>query len=132
MFASRKYIEKFGMPQNVSELKNHRLIGSSERSCEYCDLDWHLKLARGSNASIQQPYLRVSQPYAAIQNNIGIASLSKENKYLKNNNALIQILKDTESPKGNAFLIYSEQLRHSKPVKVFAEFIIDMIKKENI
>ncbi len=81
LFASKRYLEKFGTPKTISDLDNHKLIGFYHNEMGYRgNVDWHLK--RGTkNEAARVPFLAVNSIlclYAAISCDMGITSFPEE------------------------------------------------------
>jgi len=62
----------------------------------------------------------------AVENGAGIASIPH---FLTRNSPVIRILKDVEGPVINAYLVYTSELRNSKRVSVFKDFIVRKVKE---
>ena len=125
VYASHTYIEKYGRPKNVDELGQHRLIifGEDARA-PVQDVNW---LLREGNAE-QDPrtvVLRVNNVYGifrAVESGMGIASLPD---YLaRESTKLDVVLPDINVRTTDVYFTYPEELRHSKRIAVFRDFLL--------
>ena len=131
LYASKNYLKKFGTPKKIEDLESHQMISSSSRSKEALELfNWHLKLGKDLLQKSFKPYLTSNHCFAVAKNDLGIAFLAKENRLLKEKKELIEVLPEIKKPQGNVFFVYSEHLRKNRPIKLFADFVMQAIKKE--
>jgi len=92
LFASKKYLEEFGIPKTLSDLDNHRLIGYYHNEAGHRgNLDWHL--SKGTkNDQIRIPYLIVNSAiglYEALVQGLGIVVATEEFTEMKSDHGLI-------------------------------------------
>lgn len=86
LFASTQYLVKFGVPQNVQDLDNHRLISFYHNEAGYRgDVDWHLKI--GTKLGVpREPFLVINSAigqFEALRSGVGILAIPEEFPYLK-------------------------------------------------
>ena len=90
LFASKKYIDAFGIPKTASDLDHHRLIGYYHNEAGHRgNLDWHLRLGI-KNGPPRIPYLVINSTlalYVALYQGMGIIVISEEFSNLKLQNA---------------------------------------------
>ncbi len=130
--ASSEYIEKHGKPTNISDLKNHTLIGYPENvTMPFSNPNWLIDAANikyDNNPNV----IKMNSMYAihnAVTSGLGIAALPK---YLIQKNQNIKILlKDVKCPQIEVFFVFSEELKNSKRVTIFRDFILKHIKDIN-
>ena len=103
LFASKEYLQQFGIPQKSSDLDAHRLISYYHNEMGYRgNLDWHLKLGI-ENKKPRSPYLVINSAiglYESLISGMGIVSITQEFPYmgfdiensLINNKKIINIL----------------------------------------
>ena len=127
LYASPLYIDKFGQPHTKEDLDKHQLIAASSRNDEFTDMNWHLKIGKIDEERI--PYLRLSEPYYAATEGLGIASLAEENLLLKEE-ILVPILPDITGPKVNLYIVYPEYLRGVTAIKIFSKYLIDLVDQQ--
>jgi DNA-binding transcriptional LysR family regulator len=125
LYASPQYLEKFGCPQTVDDLDNHRLITfGTDTIRPYSDIDWLLRVGLPSGM-IRKPYLSINSSKGASQlaeQALGIVALSDEFPQIEELN-LVKILPDVKGPTIDLYYIYPQSLKNSKRVKVFGEYI---------
>jgi DNA-binding transcriptional LysR family regulator len=130
VYASRDYIEKYGKPENVASLDKHRLIifGEDARP-PVNDVNWLL------NEGIDNPadnnrhvVLRVNNIYGifrAVESGLGVASIPD---YLaRESQKLVQVLPEVPVRTFDVYFTYPEELRHSKRVAVFRDFLLKKV-----
>lgn len=125
LFAALDYLEKNGTPESIDDLRQHRLISQNPHSAQV-----------GAGASLVEelmahdihPSLNVNNYYGVLQgvrHNLGIGVLPD---YLTQDfPELIRVLPDTHSIEVPVFLAYPEELRHSKRISAFRDFVQDEI-----
>ena len=125
VYASHAYIQKYGRPNSVEDLDRHRLIifGEDARA-PAPDVNW---LLREGNPD-QNPrlvVLRVNNVYGifrAVESGMGIASLPD---FLARESTKLEILlPDLNVRTTDVYFTYPEELRHSKRIAVFRDFLL--------
>ncbi len=125
LYASEEYLNGRGIPQTPADLSGHRLV------CQGTD---SAQVAAGA-ALVQQllmndipSRLTVNNYFGVLQavlNNLGIGVLPD---YLTEDFPhLVRVLPDLESTEVPAFLAYPEELRHSKRIAAFRDFVTEEI-----
>ena len=126
LYASDAYLTRWGTPESMEELSNHRLIFQGLRS-EQISAGATL-LATILKTRITA-HLTVNNYYGVLQgvlHDVGIGLLPD---YLKEHfPALVRVLPQVESTEIPVFLAYPLDLRNSKRVHAFRDFIIDEVK----
>ena len=97
LFASKAYLNQCGVPNNLDDLDNHRLIGFYHSEIGYRgNVDWHLKLGV-KDKKYRVPHLvinsAVGQYEAAVQG-MGIVAIAEEFQY--NNLNLVRVFPEEE------------------------------------
>jgi DNA-binding transcriptional LysR family regulator len=99
LYASKEYLEKYGTPQTVEELKNHHLIARPILHAEeehFSDAHWVLKLGKQGREKPHVPYLganSLEQEIRAAKRGNGIIAAYKELSLVRESN-LVNILPD--------------------------------------
>lgn len=123
VFAAPEYLKKHGMPKTPADLDRHRLIVYGEDSRLPVDnLNW--LLTEGA-AKPRKPILRLNSIYGifrAVQSGMGVGALPDYMSRESGN--LVQILPELEGPSFDAYFVYPEELRHSKRITVFRDFLL--------
>ena len=128
VYASADYLKSHPMPQKPEDLADHLMIvyGEDMRP-PVTNINWLLELIRSHD--LHPRILKVNNIYAmyrAVQTGVGIATLPDYavRQYSSN---LVRILPELEGPAFDAFFVYPEELRHSKRIAVFREFLVRKI-----
>jgi len=129
-FAAPDYLERYGMPHSIADLDNHRLVAYDETyHHSFTDLNWMLREGREPNDP-RRPVLQVNNLYGiyrAVASGLGIAALPDYMTGLTS--GLIPVLPEHEGPIHRAFFVYPEEMRHSRRVAVFREFLLRRINE---
>ena len=125
IYASPGYIKKYGAPKNVDEIDNHRVIVYGEEARPPVqDVNWLLKVGR-PDGKPRRAVLTVNNVYAilkAAQSGLGLAALPEFMTHGATN--LVQVLPELEGPRVDAYFVYPEELRSSKRIQVFRDFLL--------
>jgi DNA-binding transcriptional LysR family regulator len=130
IYASQAYVQKHGVPQTAADLDNHRLIvwGANVPS-PVPEVNWLLHSETG--AGVRRAVLRVNSVQGlmiSVETGVGIASLPD---YLARDpcesGLLTRILPDVEGPAYDIYFVYPEELRNTKRITTFRDFIVDKV-----
>ena len=128
IYASPEYLAAHGTPKTVKDLASHRLIIYGEDSHPPTpSVNWLRDFAPASGARGHN-IVRVNNlrgQLLAVERGVGIASLPDYVVHRRNN--LTRILPDMEGARLEAFLTYPEELRSSKRIIVFRDFLLQKI-----
>ncbi len=125
LYASPGYIEKSGLPDQIEDIVDHRLICQNPSSAqvgagatlvaELMSHDLHSTLTVNNYFGVLQ----------AVLADLGIGVLPD---YLTQDFPnLVRVLPEVESVEVPVFLAYPEELRHSKRISAFRDFVQDEI-----
>jgi DNA-binding transcriptional LysR family regulator len=128
IYASPEYLEKFGTPQSVEDLDHHNLIVYGDQAPSVLqDVNWLMRVGSdGKNR--RRPLVKVNNIYGvlrAAEAGVGIASLP--DYMILPEMRLIRILPDSEGPSFDTYFVYPEELRKSKKIAVFRDFLIQKV-----
>ncbi len=119
LYASQKYIGKFGIPQTPEELDHHRLISFYHQSNIYRgDPDWHLRVGR-SLSDPRKPFIIVNNMMGigeCVASGLGIAALTNNNPWIYSHN-LIPLLPKLTSPSSTLYIFYNPTLSNNPFIK---------------
>jgi len=124
VYAAPSYVQHHGMPQTVADLDDHRLIVYGEDiKTPVPDVNWLLtaEMPRGQS---RRPALTVNNVYAimrAIRAGVGIGALPQF--VVQGREDLVRVLPDLEGPQIDAYFVYPEEMRRSKRLQVFRDFL---------
>lgn len=129
LYAHRDYVARHGAPKTQEDLANHKLIVYPEGvTMPVGTINWLLTLIVEQKKTA--PILRVNTLSAikqSIESGLGIGALPD---YLTENSPdLVRVLPDLHGPKIDAWFVYAEELRHSKRIAVFRDFLVESIAK---
>jgi DNA-binding transcriptional LysR family regulator len=122
--AAPEYLKKHGVPQRPEDLDAHRLILFGTHHPPIPEVNWLAEAGRRSG-NPRRALLEVNSVYAvlmAIRSGLGIGALPD---YVVNENPdLVRILTELKGPKVDVYFVYPEELRNSKRVAVFRDFLL--------
>ena len=125
VYAAPTYIKRYGLPKSAEELDNHKVIVYGEETRPPVpDTNWLLRLGVKGEGR-RRPCLTVNNVYAiqrAAEAGLGLAALP-EFIVLGNSN-LVRVLPESEGPRIDAYFVYPEELRNSKRIQVFRDFLL--------
>ena len=129
IYSSPEYIEKFGIPNDVSELSKHKIIAfGHDIEPSIPDVNCILDLIP-KNKKVKT--LFISNMYGvmrAIGGGAGIGALPEYMKSSKNN--LVPILPDAKTPKAVIYFTYPPELKGSKKIEALRDFLVREVNKE--
>ncbi len=125
IYAAPSYLEKYGTPFDLADLDKHKLIVAGPRMPNYIrDMNW-LQTAGLPAGQAREPALMVNNVYGlrrAVETGCGIAMLPDYiiTQYVN----LVRIMPDINTPEFDTYFAYPEELRNSKRVTVFRDFLV--------
>ena len=126
---SKPYLEAHGTPQRPEELDNHKIVSFGDYRPPVPDINWLLEAGR-RNGSPRRAVMEVNSLQAMavmIRSGLGIGVLP--NWMLTRDDDLVRLLPDLKSPKVEAYFVYPEELRNSKRVAVFRDFVLRQVQE---
>jgi DNA-binding transcriptional LysR family regulator len=125
IYASTDYIQKHGAPQRAEELENHRIIVYGEDARPPVPgVNWLLDVGTRAGQD-RRPILTVNNTYGmlrAIMSGLGLAALPD---FVANEHTgLVPVLPEVAGPPNEAYFFYPEELRASKRISVFRDFLL--------
>lgn len=125
LFASKEYLEMNGLPAAIEDIGEHRLICQNTNSPQVgasSNLVGHLMTYDVKSTLMVNNYFGVLQ---AVANHLGIGVLPN---YLSQDFPnLVRVLPDVQSVEVPVYLAYPEELRHSKRISAFRDFVQEEI-----
>jgi DNA-binding transcriptional LysR family regulator len=122
--ASPEYLRKNGTPKTVEELDAHKLILFGDHHPPVADINWLAEAGRRPG-SPRKALLEVNSLRAmlhAVKTGMGVAAVPD---YMHvETDGLVRILADVKAPKVDVYFVYPEELRNSKRVAVFRDFLL--------
>ncbi len=125
LYASRGYLEKFGKPASIAELKNHRIVTFGVPvPTHLSELNW-LETIGDFEGGQRVPTLQINDILSikrAVQGGAGIAMLP--DYMVEKDSELVQLLPDTEVPSFDTYFAYPDAMRNQAKLHVFRDFVI--------
>jgi DNA-binding transcriptional LysR family regulator len=133
IYAAPDYLKANGVPKRAEDLDDHRIIiyGEDARP-PTSNLNW-LTEAGITDGEPRRAALKVNSIYGifrAVQAGLGIAALPDYmSREVRN---LVEVLPELRGPTVDAYFVYPEELRHSKRVVVFRDFLVRNIAESGL
>ncbi|MGH1465715.1 MAG: LysR family transcriptional regulator [Cognatishimia sp.] len=125
LYATQGYLDKNGMPETAADLSKHRLIAQNTVATQV-----------GASSALTQSLMTNDIPSRLMVNNyfgvlqavlhdLGIGILP--NYVTEESPDLVRVLPEIESAEVPVYLAYPEELRHSKRIQAFRDFVQEEI-----
>lgn len=121
LYASPEYIAKHGMPERIEDISKHRLICQNPRSAQVAS---GLALVQRLMTYDVSSMLTVNNYFGVLQSvihGLGIGMLPDYSA--QDLRSVIRVLPDVESVEVPVYLAYPEELRQSKRIAAFRDFV---------
>ena len=121
---SADYLKHAGIPQRVEELDQHRLIIYGDYHPPIESVNWLAEAGRRPGTPRRASIEVNSLPgmLQAVRSGLGLAALPD---YMGPElSDLIEVLGDLKAPRIESYFVYPEEMRNSKRVSVFRDFLI--------
>ena len=128
-YAAPEYLREYGMPKSVNDLDNHRILGFGVPPAYLSEIDWLLKVNRPDN-NPRTPVLTINNVYGlrrAAQMGLGITTIP--DYIVGTSTNLVMIPLDQDPPAFDTYLAYAEEMRASKRVAVFRDFVVSKARQ---
>jgi DNA-binding transcriptional LysR family regulator len=136
IYAAPAYLERHGTPQAAEDLDRHRLIAYGDDSVvPVASLNWVLTAGHDEDdvRPLRKASLKVNNVFGmlrAAESGLGLASLPD---YLGSSSAsLRRVLDHLEGPSFTAYFVYPEELKTSKRVSVFRDFLLQKVAEQPV
>jgi DNA-binding transcriptional LysR family regulator len=121
LYASPEYIAKHGLPERIEDISKHRLICQNPRSAQVASGLALVQRLMNYNVSSM---LTVNNYFGVLQSvihGLGIGMLPDYSA--QDLRSVIRVLPDVESVEVPVYLAYPEELRQSKRIAAFRDFV---------
>ncbi|OLF80787.1 LysR family transcriptional regulator [Maricaulis sp. W15] len=131
LYASHNYIERKGAPRTPAELDDHAIIYyGPPQLAPIPGLDWAAKAGREEGAAPRPAVIEVNTIYGvmkAVEAGMGIAALP--DYVARENQKLTRVLPDLDGPDFEVFFVYPSELRGSRRIVAFRDFLIEQARR---
>jgi len=128
IYASPNYLEENGIPNSVEDLEHHRLIiYGFDTPLPVASINWLLDVGTMSDKR-RKAALRVNNLYGvyrAARSGLGLAALP--DYMIPDDVDIIRVLPELSGPSIQTYFVYPEELRHSKRIAIFREFLLQKV-----
>ncbi len=130
LYASNDYLRAHGVPKKQDDLAKHHLIAYPEDlRLPYANVNWHLALGNTPKSRLRPVFSVNSMPgiREAMMAGYGIAALPD---YAVSGLAgVARVLPEVRGPEVELYFIYPLELRHSRRINVFKEFLVAQLQR---
>jgi DNA-binding transcriptional LysR family regulator len=126
--AAPSYLEKHGTPTTIEDLDHHKLVLFGDYHAPVAEINWLAEAGRRPG-SPRRPVLEVNNVASmalTIRGGLGIGSLP--GWMAPEMDGLVRLLPDARRPKVDCYFVYPEELRNSKRVAVFRDFLLAQLQ----
>ncbi|WP_439814701.1 LysR family transcriptional regulator [Zavarzinia sp. CC-PAN008] len=124
IYAAPAYLKRFGSPETLADLKNHQVLAyGNSAPTAIGDVNWILEA--GSAERRRDPYLTINNVYAlalAVEQGMGLAALP--DYAMRGNSKVVKVMPEIGGPTFDTHFVYPEELRETKRVTVFRDFLL--------
>jgi DNA-binding transcriptional LysR family regulator len=129
VYASVPYVQQFGAPKSLDEIDEHRIVTYTGAPTPIRQLNWLADAALGGGAK-RKPALGINNLQAlrlAVRSGAGLAVLP--DYMVSRDDLIVSVLDDVDVPDMVSYFVYPEELKNSKRVSVFKDFIVDKARQ---
>jgi DNA-binding transcriptional LysR family regulator len=123
-YAAPSYIARFGKPENIQDLDNHRLVTFGEPAPVYLTDINLLETIGRTDGEPRVPALQINSLLSvkkAVQRGVGVALLP--DYMVDKESGLVQIILDMEMPSFDTFFCYPEAMKNAAKLNAFRDFL---------
>jgi DNA-binding transcriptional LysR family regulator len=128
-YASPEYVQENGLPQSLEELDKHKILAFGPVPSFLDDLSWLEKVGREAGDPRPSTF-RINSIYGlrrAVESGLGIAVLP--DYIVGDESSLIRVPLDEEGPAIDTYFVYPEEMRNSKRIAVFRDFVVSKARQ---
>jgi DNA-binding transcriptional LysR family regulator len=129
LYASDTYLEKHGAPQTTADLDHHRIVAyRNPEAVQLASLDWAIHVGR-EDREARPAALEMNNILAvtrAVDSGFGIGALP--DYITRGRPNIVRVLPAQEGPKFEAFFVYPSDLKRSRRIVAFRQFLIDQAR----
>lgn len=132
VYAAPEYLSEHGTPGCPEDLDHHAIVlYGQDAPPPVASINWLID-AGGDKEHRRKPILRINNLYGiyrAVRGGLGIAALP--DYMIPETSNLVRILPELAGPSIEAYFVYPEELRQSKRVNVFRDFLLRKVAEGN-
>jgi DNA-binding transcriptional LysR family regulator len=127
--AAPSYLSKHGTPRSIEDLDNHKLVLFGDYHPPVAEINWLAETGRrpGSPRRAVLEVNNIASMAQTIIAGLGIGTLP--NWMAPEMEGLTRLLPDVARPKVDCYFVYPEELRNSKRVAVFRDFLLARLQE---
>jgi DNA-binding transcriptional LysR family regulator len=118
------YLKAAGIPKRAEDLDAHRIVCWGDHRPPTDQINWLLEAGRrpGAPRRAAVEINSITGMLRAVRSGLGLAALPE---YMGGElDGLLRVLPEMKTPRLDAYFVYPEELRHSKRVSVFRDFVV--------
>jgi DNA-binding transcriptional LysR family regulator len=128
IYASPSYLQSNGVPKTVEDLEHHRLIiYGFDTPPPVASINWLLDVGAKPDKR-RKAVLRVNNLYGvyrAARSGLGLAALP--DYMIPDDVDITRVLPELSGPSIQTYFVYPEELRHSKRISIFRDFLLQKV-----
>lgn len=128
VYGSTEYLERHGTPEKPEDLDQHRLIVyGHDAQPPVTSINWLLDIGAKPNHR-RKPVLTINNLYGiyrAVRSGVGLASLP--GYMVPPDLNVVRVLPEISGPTFQCYFVYPEELRNSKRISVFRDFLLEKV-----
>jgi DNA-binding transcriptional LysR family regulator len=132
VYATSGYINRFGKPETLAELDNHKLVTFGEPAPTYINDINNLETVGRPEGDPRQPVLQINNLLSvkrAVQRGVGVALLP--DYMIEKDSGLVQIPMDMELPTFDTYFCYPEAMKNAAKLNAFRDFLVSKARAWN-
>ncbi len=132
VYATSGYINRFGKPETLADLDNHKLVTFGEPAPTYINDINNLETVGRPEGDPRQPVLQINNLLSvkrAVQRGVGVALLP--DYMIEKDSGLVQIPMDMELPTFDTYFCYPEAMKNAAKLNAFRDFLVAKARSWN-
>ena len=128
-YASPEYVQEFGLPQTMEDLDKHKILAFGPVPSFLDDLSWLERTGREPGDPRPSSF-RINSIYGlrrAVEAGLGIGVLP--DYIVGDESSLIRVPLSEEGPAIDTYFVYPEEMRNSKRIAVFRDFVVSKARQ---
>jgi DNA-binding transcriptional LysR family regulator len=131
LYASPDYLQRHAAPQTATDLDSHSIVHyGPPQLAPIPGLDWAAKVGRAAGQPQRPAVIEVNTIYGvmkSVEAGMGIGALP--DYVARENHKLQRILPDLDGPNFEVYFVYPSELRGSRRIVAFRDFLIEQARR---